>query len=168
MIACTCARQINACISPAGAHTPFRARRRRVLRACRGLPSQLETVARAASASGQSAAKFGQHGRQLALQRVGRIGDDEPAAVEPVGSSGRWIMSSTRSSLGTAERGERRVEAGDGLRVLDRIPGEIDAGCEPLQALRQAVGQALELALLLERRDRSARRRAAPSAAAAT
>ena len=82
----------------------------------------------------------------------GGLTTTSPQPLRRSGSVGRSSVSSTRKELGHGERGQGRVESGDRLAVLDRVPGDIDAGGETLQALRQPFGHTVQLVSLLERR----------------
>ena len=149
VIAGSCARQISACILRPDAHTPLRLGRCLAEAGVRGI-QPIEAIAAASSGGCEAAAELGKHGAELAIQRIGWVNDDEPAAVEAVGVAGALEHELDAQGLGNRKRSQRGMEAGDRLQVLDGVPDDIDARGEALQASRQSRGDAVELVFLLE------------------
>ena len=92
-------------------------------------------MASARPASCQPTAQSGED-CQLAVQRIWRIDNDKAATVEAVRIAGALDQELDAHELRHPERGQAGMKTGDRLRVLDRIPGEIDAGGEPFQPAR--------------------------------
>ncbi len=107
---------------------------------------------------------------ELCVQRIGRVGDDQPTAIEAVGRRAfpaYHQLYAEQLRPGVQGR-ERLAEAGDGLAVLYGVPGQVHPCLEAAEGLTQTVRQTCKLALAPRTEDRSGRRRAFPWAARAT
>ena len=120
------------------------------------------------TALAQPAGDLRQEPRQLFGECVRRVCNNEPATVEALGSDGAAQHELDGEQLGPADGLQSGAKAGNGLRVLDRIPGEVDAGLEAAQGPAPGPAPAGRARPPPRRADRSGRRRAAPWAAAAT